>query len=51
MCLARYQQAVITGREMRAGRNLSHWIIKAADYRQPIKMLILSFKLFSVLTP
>ena len=49
-CLAWYQQAVITGIEIGAGRNLSHWIINSADYLQPIKMLILSFELFSVLT-
>ena len=36
-------------REMRAGRNLSHWIIESADYLQPIKILILSPELFSVL--
>ena len=30
-----YRQAVITGKEMGAGRNLSHWIIKSADYPNP----------------
>ena len=45
-----YQQADVTGRGMGAGRSLSHWIIESADYLQPIKMLILSTELFSVLT-
>ena len=44
------QQAVIAGREMGAGRSLSHWIIKTAVNHQPIKMLIISTELFSVLT-
>ena len=48
--LAWYQQAVITGREMGAGRSLSHWIIESAVYLQPIKRLIISTELFSVLT-
>ena len=48
--LAWYQQVVFTGREMGAGRSLSHWIIESAVYLQPIKMLILSTELFSVLT-
>ena len=48
-CLARYQLAVITVREMRAGRNLSHWINESADYLQPIKMLILSTELVQCL--
>ena len=42
MCLAWYQQADITGRQIGAGQNLSHWIIKFADYLQPIKLFILS---------
>ena len=42
MCLAWYQQADITGRQMVAGRNVSHWIIKFADYIQPIKLFILN---------
>ena len=29
---------------------MSHWIIKSAVYLQPIKMLILSTELFSMLT-
>ena len=40
--------SLATGREM--AENLSRWIIKSADYLQPIKMLILSTELFSVLT-
>ena len=32
---------------METGRNLSHWIIKSADYLQPIKMFILSTELFT----
>ena len=47
---AQYQQAVITGKEMEAGRSLIHWIIESAVHLEPIKMLILSTKLFSVLT-
>ena len=43
-------EAVITGREMGAGRSLSHWIIESAVYLQPINMLILSTEFFSVLT-
>ena len=43
-----YQQAVVTGWETKAGRNLSQWIIESADL-QPIKMLILSNELFPVL--
>ena len=45
-----YQQAVITGREMGAVRNQSHWIIESADYLQSIKMLTLSTESFSVLS-
>ena len=48
--LALYQQAVINGREIWAGRNLSHWIIESAVYLQPIKRLIISTKFFPVLT-
>ena len=44
------RSSLATGREMGAGRNLSHRIIKSADYLQPIKMLILSTELFLVLT-
>ena len=43
-----YEQAVVTGWETKAGRNLSQWIIESADL-QPIKMLILSNELFPVL--
>ena len=49
-CHAWYQQVVITGREMKASRSLSHWIIESADYVLLIKLLILSTELFSVLT-
>ena len=35
---------------MGAGRNLSQWIIKFADYIQPIKLFILSTELLSVLS-
>ena len=48
--MAWYQQVVITGREMGAGKNLNHWIIKSVDYLHPTKMLILSTDFFSVLT-
>ena len=33
-----------------SGRKLSHWIIESAVYLQPIKRLIISTELFSVLT-
>ena len=36
--------------EMGAGRSLSHWISESAVNLQPIKMLVLSTELFSVLT-
>ena len=39
--MAWYQPVVITGREMGAGKNLNHWIIKSVDYLHPTKMLIL----------
>ena len=48
--MAWYQPVVITGREMGAGKNLNHWIIKSVDYLHPTKMLILSTDFFSVLT-
>ena len=35
---------------MGAVRSLSHWIIESAVYLQPIKRLIISTELFSVLT-
>ena len=49
-CFAWYQQAVIIGREMRAGRNLGCRIIKSGDYFHLIKTLIQSTEIFSVLT-
>ena len=48
--LAWYQQVVITGRMRWTGRSLSNWSIVSADYLQPIRRLIISTELFSVLT-
>ena len=44
------QQMVLTGRERWTGISLSHWSVVSAGNRQPIKRLLISAELFSVLT-